>query len=153
MGRLVQRAGKWFSSSLARGTNVVADITDMLSSGMPCLHDRANRHRLPTFDPHGGPITQSSQDRNLTLMYTPVSKSFSSRLVSYVIHEPPSERSLILVLDKILIPIASKRFHTLFQATNDCLPDWSFLLRLLTLLSMTFLNSNSRDASMPCSLR
>ena len=47
--RLVQRAGKWFSSSLALGTDVVADITDRLSSDMPCLHDRARRHRPSYF--------------------------------------------------------------------------------------------------------
>ena len=33
--RLVQRAGKWFSLSLSLGTDVVADITDRLSSDMP----------------------------------------------------------------------------------------------------------------------
>ena len=38
--RLVQRAGKWFSSSLALGTDIVADITDMLLSDMPCYRDR-----------------------------------------------------------------------------------------------------------------
>src|SRR4051812_20390205 len=54
-----QRAGKWFSSSLALGTDVVANINDGLSSGMPCLHDRVNRRRLTTFNPHGGPITHS----------------------------------------------------------------------------------------------
>ena len=42
--RLVQRAGKWFSSSLALGTNVDADITDMVLSDMPCYHDRARCH-------------------------------------------------------------------------------------------------------------
>ena len=47
--RLVQRTGKWFSSSLALGTDVVADITDRLSSDMPCLHDRARCHRLSYF--------------------------------------------------------------------------------------------------------
>ena len=39
---------------------VVADIIDSLSSDMPCLHDHARRHPLPTFNPHGGPITHSS---------------------------------------------------------------------------------------------
>ena len=55
-----QRAGKWFSLSLALGTDVVADITDRLPSDMPCLHDHARRLRLPTFNPHSGPITHSS---------------------------------------------------------------------------------------------
>ena len=40
---LIQQAGKWFSSSLALGTNVVANITHRLSSDMPCYHDRAER--------------------------------------------------------------------------------------------------------------
>ena len=56
---LVQRAGKRFSSSLALGTDVVADITDRLPSDMPCYHDRARYHRS-YFNPHGGPITHSS---------------------------------------------------------------------------------------------
>src|SRR4051812_28311657 len=71
---LLNEQEKWFSSSLARGTDVVADITDRLSSDVPCLHDRANRHHLPTFNPHGGPIAHISQDRNLTLLYTLLSK-------------------------------------------------------------------------------
>ena len=60
MIRLVQRAGKWFSSSLALGTDVVADITDMLLSDMPCYHDHARCQRPSYFNPHGGPITHSS---------------------------------------------------------------------------------------------
>ena len=55
-----QRAGKGFSSSPALGIDVVADITDRLPSDMPCLHDHVRRHRLPTFNAHGGPITHSS---------------------------------------------------------------------------------------------
>ena len=39
--RLVQRAGKGFSLSLALGIDVVADITDRLPSDMPCYRDRA----------------------------------------------------------------------------------------------------------------
>ena len=39
---LVQRSGKWFSSSLALGTDVVADITNMRYSDLPCYLDRAN---------------------------------------------------------------------------------------------------------------
>ena len=42
MARLIQRAGKWFSSSLALGIDVVADITNRLPSDMPCYRDRAN---------------------------------------------------------------------------------------------------------------
>ena len=49
LARLVQRAGKWFSSSLTLGTDIVADITDRLSTNIPCLHDRARRHRPSYF--------------------------------------------------------------------------------------------------------
>ena len=42
MVRLVQRAGKWFSSSLALGTDIVDNKTDRLSSDIPCYLDRAN---------------------------------------------------------------------------------------------------------------
>src|SRR4051812_31382059 len=55
-----QRAGKWFSSSLALGTNNAANTNDRLFSDMPCLHDRARRHPSSYFYPHGGPITHSS---------------------------------------------------------------------------------------------
>ena len=58
--RLVQRAGKWFSSSLALGTNVVADIADMVLPAMPCYHDRARCRPPSYFQPYGGPITHSS---------------------------------------------------------------------------------------------
>ena len=59
MVRLVQRAGKWFSSSLALGTNVVADITDLVLPDMPCYHDRERCH-CSYEKKHGGPITHSS---------------------------------------------------------------------------------------------
>ena len=58
--RLVLTSRKWFSLSLALGTNIVASITDRLSSDLPWYHDRAYVSTLPTFNPHGGPITQSS---------------------------------------------------------------------------------------------
>ena len=40
-----QRAGKWFSSSPALGTDVVADIADKLSSDIPCYRDPTKCHR------------------------------------------------------------------------------------------------------------
>ena len=60
LAHLVQRAGKWFSSSLALGIDVVADITDRLLSNTPYYRDRERCRPLPTFNPHGGPITHSS---------------------------------------------------------------------------------------------
>ena len=62
------------SSSLALGINVVAYITDRLSSDMPCLHDRVIRHRLPTFNPHGGPITHRSTGSKPDSPVDPIAK-------------------------------------------------------------------------------
>ena len=73
MARLVQRAGKWFSSSLALGTDVVADITDRLSSGLAYMIVQ-DVTALPTFNPHGGPITHSSTGSKPDSPVTPVSK-------------------------------------------------------------------------------
>ena len=42
---------KWFSSSLALGTDVVADIIDRLPSNMPCYHDHARCHHPSYFYP------------------------------------------------------------------------------------------------------
>ena len=74
--------------------------------------------------PHGGPIAHRSQDRNLTLLYTPGFQSYSSCLASYVIHGPPFVRSSILVSDTILIPIAQnpsgiKRLPTRSKLHHD----------------------------------
>ena len=55
-----QRAGKWFSSSLALGIDDVADITDNLSYDMPCFMIVQDVTALPAFNPHGGPITHRS---------------------------------------------------------------------------------------------
>ena len=69
------------------------------------------------------------------LSCTPCCQSYSSRLTSYVIHGPPAMWS-ILVSDAILILVALDPFHTLFQASNDCLPAWNFSWYLLTVLSI-----------------
>ena len=60
--RLVQLAGKWFSSSLALGTDVVANITDMIPSNRLCCHIRANNTVLPTLDRHPHSSTGSEPD-------------------------------------------------------------------------------------------
>ena len=49
--RLVQRTGKWFSSSLALGIDVVADISDRLTFDTPYYHDRA-KCRPPSYFNH-----------------------------------------------------------------------------------------------------
>ena len=53
--RLVQRAGKWFSSSLALGIDVVADISDRLPFDTPYYHDCAKCRPLPAFNHMVGP--------------------------------------------------------------------------------------------------
>ena len=59
---------------------------------------------LPTFNPHGGPITHSSTGSKPDSPAPPCSQGCSSRVASYVIHEPPSEGSSNLLSDAILIP-------------------------------------------------
>ena len=98
---------------------------------------------LPTFNPHGGPITHSSTGSKPDSPVHPCSQIYSSRVASYVIHGPPSYWS-ILASDIILIPIALNPFHTLFQASNDCLPVWNSSWYFLT-CSRLFLRFSSRD--------
>ena len=102
---------------------------------------------LPTFNPHGGPITHRSQDRNLTLMYNPISNGYPSRLASYLIHGPPSYCSIV-VSDTILTLAALNPFLTLVQTSSNYLSAWNLLLYLRTLLSMYFIRSNLRDTLM-----
>ena len=59
---------------------------------------------LPTFNPHGGPITHSSTGSKPDSPAPPCSQGCSSCVASYVIHEPPSKGSSNLLLDAILIP-------------------------------------------------
>ena len=58
--RLVQQAGKWFSSSLALGTDIVADILTVSSLTCLALMIMQDDNALPAFNPHGAPITHSS---------------------------------------------------------------------------------------------
>ena len=132
----LQRAGKWFSSSLALGTDVVADIIARLPSDLPCYHDHARCHCssyfLPTWwahNPQFHRIETWLSCKSLILKYP-------LQLTSYVIHESSSYRWSILVSDAILILVSLDPFHTLFQASNDCLLARNFLWYLLTLLSI-----------------
>src|SRR3954462_14285694 len=65
---------------------------------------------LPTFTPHGGPITHRSQDRNLTLLYNPYSRSYSSRVASYVIHEPSQRDHQFWYQTQYLFPLLGTPF-------------------------------------------
>ena len=121
MARLVQRAGKWFSSSLALGTDVVADITDRLPSDIPCYHDRARCHRSFYFNPHGGPITHSSTGSEPRPPVYPFSEvPFALGFVCC--HEPPSERWSN--------PGALNPFSHSVQLSIVCPFSWNFLLYL-----------------------
>ena len=90
LARLVQREGKWFSSSLALGIEVVADISDRLPFDTPYYHDRAKCRPPSYFQPHGGPITHSSTGSKPDSPAHPYLRSYSSRLASYEDHQPPS---------------------------------------------------------------
>ena len=121
-----QRAGEWFSSSLALGAGVVADINDWLFSDMPYLHDRATHHCLPAFSPHGGPITDSSTGSKPD---SPIHPLFLRLFLALglVCDSRATFREIInSVSDTIFIPIASNPFHALFQASNDCPPARNF---------------------------
>ena len=136
----LQRAGKWFSSSLALGTNVVADITDMVLSDMPCYHDRARCHCSYKKNPHGGPITHSSTGSKLDCPVHPLfPKLFLARgLVC-------NSRATVLVIysgiRRNTYSRYSEPFLTLVQTSSNYLSAWNLLLYLRTLLSMYFICS------------
>ena len=81
----------WFSSSLALGIDVVADISDRLPFDTPYYHDRAKCRPPSYFQPHGGPITHSFTGSKPDSPIHPSSQGCSSRVASYVIHGPPSQ--------------------------------------------------------------
>ena len=104
---------------------------------------------LPTFNPHDGPITHSSTRIETWLSCTPSCfQSYSSRVASCVIHEPPSDEIINLVSDAILIPIALNPFHTSLQATNDCLCAWNFYFAPSCFTLDVFYLFNSRGTHM-----
>ena len=135
-----QWAGKWFSSSLALGTDIVANITDRLCFDMSFLCDRARRQCPSFFYPTWWAHNPQFHRIETWLFCTPCCQSYSSCLTLYIIHGPLACWS-ILVSDTILIPVALNPFRTLLQAMNDCLSAWNFLLHRLTLLSMCFICS------------
>ena len=104
-----QRAGKWFSSSLALGTNVVANKTDRLFSDIPCYLDRAIVSAFLLLTHMVGPWPTVPQDRNLTLLYTLVSKVISHTWLHMKI---PS------CLPRWSIPDALNPFLTLYSGIN-----------------------------------
>ena len=90
---------------------------------------------LPTFNPHGGPITHSSTGSKPDSPVHPcLPKLFLT--LGFVCNSRATFLWSVLVSDAILIPVALKPFHTLFQVTNDWLPARNFSWDLLTLLSI-----------------
>ena len=88
---------------------------------MPCLHDRVRRHRHPTFNPHGGPITHSStgsKPDSLTLLVPKIVPRVWPRMqfTSYL----PRDHQF-WYQTQYLFPL----LRTL-QASNDCLPARNF---------------------------
>ena len=77
--RLIQRAGEWFSSSLALGTddycrhNWQATLWYALLSLLFKMNSA-----FPSFNPHGGPITHSSTGSNLDSPVHPCFQSYST---------------------------------------------------------------------------
>ena len=119
---------------LALGTNIVANIIDRLSSDLPCYHDRAYVSALPTFNPHGGPITHSSTGSKPDPPVPPFSKSILT--LGFVCN---SRATFLVIYSGNRCNIQSRCFGPLshsFPASNDCLSAWNSLSYLLTLLTI-----------------
>jgi hypothetical protein len=105
--RLVQRAGKWFSSFLALGTDIVVDIADRLFADMSFCRDRARCHRPPY-----SPSTPSRFHRIRTwLSCTSLIPKFPLLLALCVITSHPLRDDLFSML--------WTPFHTLFRYRSD----------------------------------
>ena len=117
-----QLAGKWFSSSLALGTNVVATITDRSSSDMSHYHDRA-RCQLPSyFLPHGGPITHSSTGSKPDSPVYPLLRSIICSWLCVL--------SRATVREMISSRCSEPPFSHSVQVSIVCTFAWNFLLYL-----------------------
>ena len=98
---------------------------------------------LPTFNPHGGPITHSSTGSKPD---SPVHPLFPNLFIARGL-VCNSRTTVLLIYSGIRRNTYSRclnPFHTLFQASNDCLPVWNFSWYFLT-CSRLFLRFSSRD--------
>ena len=112
---LFQRAGEWFSSSLALGTDVVADITDRLSSDMPCLHNRARCHLLSYFQPTWWAHSPQVHWIETWLFFTTRILMYPLHLASCEIHELNTIPLFILGSNTMLFSL----FKPLFQLLSS----------------------------------
>ena len=110
-------------------------ITDRPPSDMPYLHDRVRHHRLPTFNPHGGPITQSSIRSNSD---SPVHPLFPKLFLTlgFICN---SRATFWGIIDSGIKHNTYTR--CLVSGNDDCLSVSNFLWYLLTLLSMCLICS------------
>ena len=80
---------------------------------------------LPTFEPHGGPITHSSTGSKPD---SPVHPMFPKLFLAHGF--VCNSRATFLVIYSGIRHNTYSRclnpFHTLFKASNDCLPVWNF---------------------------
>ena len=108
-----QQAGKWFSSSLALGTDNVADIW-LTGNPLTCLAIMIVQDviALPTLTTWWAPNPQFHRIKTW-LSCTPCSQSYSSRLDSYVIHGPPSDEIINSGIGHNNYSIAWNPFHLL----------------------------------------
>ena len=139
-----QRAGKWFSSSLALGTNVVADITDLVLSDMSCYHDRERRHcSYYKKKPHGGPITHSSTGSKPD---SPVHPLFPNLFIACGL-VCNSQTTVLLIYTGIRHNTYSDCFEPLshFVSGFERLATRLKLLMVLSYLLSVFLRFSSRD--------
>ena len=94
---------------------------------------------LPTFNQHGGPVTHSSTWSKLDSPMHPYFNSHSWRVASYVIHELPFERSLILVSYAILILLLWTPFTLYFRYRTIAYPFETFVAPIM--LSRCFMQT------------
>ena len=89
---------------------------------------------LPSFNPHGGPITHSFQDRNPTLLYTLLSKLFLA--LGFAFNSRATFLMLYSGIRRNTYSRCSETFLTLVQTSSNHLSTWNLLLYLRTLLLM-----------------
>ena len=132
---LFKRAGKWFSSSLALGTNDVADITDRLFSGMPCYHNRARCLCPSLFYPTWWAHNPRFHRIETWLSWTPLfPKLFLTP--GFVGNSRTTSLQIYFSIWCIVTSVALDPFHTRLQSSNGCLLARNFPWNLITLLSI-----------------
>ena len=113
------RAGRWFSSSLALG----ADIVDKLFSDLPC---NVIALFVTTLLIQCGPITHSSTGSKPDSLVPFCSRGYSSCLTSYEIQESSTLWYSVRYQTQCLCLMLWTPFHRLSSASNACIFAWNF---------------------------